>query len=312
MKLSQSSQLEHVQIGMAAPDARAATLELAFGALPKAEREGLVRQALARTGEQAASEGLFEARRGGRLAGALCSELQPGRTAGLWPPRIAAGEPAEEACAAALIGAALDWLLARNVRIVQSLLPTDAGRDADRLRAAGFTHPADLLYLVSDARSFPTARGNSGLSFQPAAERGDAELAKLVEATYEQTLDCPSLNGVQDCGDVLAGYRATSSFDPSRWFVARHSGQDVGCLLLADIADANQWLLVYMGLLPAARGRGLGIELVRHAQWLCGQAGRARMVLAVDAENAPAVEIYAAAGFVAWDRRSVWLRVLEG
>jgi GNAT superfamily N-acetyltransferase len=116
---------------------------------------------------------------------------------------------------------------------------------------------------------------------------------------------------VQDCGDVLAGYRATSSFDPSRWFVARHSGQDVGCLLLADIADANQWLLVYMGLLPAARGRGLGIEMVRHAQWLCGQAGRARMVLAVDAENAPAVEIYAAAGFVAWDRRSVWLRVLD-
>src|SRR6185437_10744422 len=312
MKISLPAPVEDVQIGAAAPAERAAALELALGALPKAEREGLVRQALARTGEQAASEGLFEARRGGRLAGALCSELQPGRTAGLWPPQItAAGEPAAEACAAALIGAALDWLLAREVRIVQSLLPTDAGRDADRLRAAGFSHPADLLYLVSDARSFPTAQGNSGLSFQGAAERGDAELAKMVEATYEQTLDCPSLNGVQDCGDVLAGYRATSSFDPSRWFVARHSGLDVGCLLLADIADANQWLLVYMGLLPAARGRGLGIELVRHAQWLCGQAGRVRMVLAVDAENAPAVEIYAAAGFVAWDRRSVWLRVLD-
>lgn len=307
MKLSQADKL---QIGLAAAEHRGAALELALGSLPKAEREGLLRQALARTGEKAAGEGLFEARRGGRLAGALCSELQPGRTAGLWPPQIAASEAEGETCLTALIDAALEWLLAKEVRIVQSLLPTDAGRDADRLRAAGFTHPADLLYLVSDASRFPEALADSGLSFDRAADRSDAELAKLVEATYEQTLDCPSLNGVQDCGDVLAGYRATSSFDPSRWFVARHSGQDVGCLLLADIAEANQWLLVYMGLLPAARGRGLGIELVRHAQRLCGQAGRARMVLAVDAENAPAIKIYAAAGFVAWDRRSVWLRVL--
>ncbi len=126
-----------------------------------------------------------------------------------------------------------------------------------------------MLYLVSLQGAFPTASPATRLSFEQTSTRSDAELARLVEGTYEQTLDCPALNGVQDCADALAGYRGASSFDPSLWFIVRHEQRDVGCLLLADFADSDQRLLVYMGLLPEARGKGLGIELVRHAQWLC-------------------------------------------
>ena len=260
---------------------------------------------------------IFEARRDGRLAGAIYCEVQLGGSAGLWPPQISADFAAIDAnfaerCVAELLQAACQWLAARRVRIVQSLLTTDAGPDAQRLQAAGFTHPADLLYLVSLANRFPEAPVATGLTFEPVSARGDDQLAELLEATYEQTLDCPALNGVQDCRDVLAGYRATSSFDPSRWFFVRRGERDVGCLLLADFPEANQWLLVYMGVVPEFRGQGLGIELVRHAQWLCREAGRARLVLAVDAANQPAIDIYAAAGFIAWDRRSVWLKILAG
>lgn len=306
--------LENLQIGRAPAERRAEAFGLAFGSLSEIERQGLAEQAL-RKPVEADDAALFEARREGRLLGALYCELQLGGSAGLWAPQIVA-EAADDAafaerCAGELLQAALDWLAARRMRVVQSLLATDSGRDVERLRAAGFTHPADLLYLVSLAKSFPAAPIETDLMFQPLAARDDDELAKLLEGTYEQTLDCPALNGVQDCREVLAGYRATGSFDPANWFFVRRGGQDVGCLLLADFPDVNQYLLVYMGLLPAARGQGLGIELVRHAQWLCRQAGRERLVLAVDAENSPAINIYAAAGFIAWDRRSVWLRVLE-
>ena len=41
------------------------------------------------------------------------------------------------------------------------------------------------------------------------------------------------------------------------------------------------------------------------------QAERKRLVLAVDAANEPALRMYAAAGFQAWDRRSVFVRVLD-
>ncbi len=92
----------------------------------------------------------------------------------------------------------------------------------------------------------------------------------------------------------------------------RHSQRDIGCLLLADHPESNQWELVYMGLVPEARGRGWGAKIARHAQWEAQRAGRERLVLAVDAANRPAVAMYQQAGLFAWDRRVVLLRVLTG
>jgi hypothetical protein len=80
-----------------------------------------------------------------------------------------------------------------------------------------------------------------------------------------------------------------------------------------------------MGITPESRGSARGVEIVRFAQWITGQARTAerndggnvqqnvkhavdRLVLAVDVANAPAIRTYAAAGFQAWDRRSVFLR----
>ncbi len=300
-----------LQVHIARPDERASALQLALASVSDTVREAMVAQTLAKAGDGGRLDGLLLARRGERMVGALCCEVQLGRTAGLWAPQTVADEADAERVSGELLTAAIVWLATQNVRIVQSMLASDAGRDAERLRTAGFTHLTDLLYLVSLRSAFPTARPGSRLSFEPAATRSDAELARLVEGTYEQTLDCPALNGVQDCADALASYRGAGSFDPALWFVVRQNERDVGCLLQADFADSDQRLLVYMGLLPEARGQGLGIELVRHAQWLCGEAGRGRMILAVDAANKPAIDVYAAAGFIIWDRRSVWLRVLD-
>jgi hypothetical protein len=49
---------------------------------------------------------------------------------------------------------------------------------------------------------------------------------------------------------------------------------------------------------------------VRYGQWLTGQAGRPRLVVAVDATNRPALDMYASEGFHAWDRRWVYVKVL--
>ena len=68
--------------------------------------------------------------------------------------------------------------------------------------------------------------------------------------------------------------------------------------------------LVYMGLVPEVRGHGWGLELVRRAQGIAGRCGRERLVLAVDAQNAPAVALYEAAGFVRWDERRAFMRQL--
>ena len=56
------------------------------------------------------------------------------------------------------------------------------------------------------------------------------------------------------------------------------------------------------------RRRGLGVAIVRQAQWLTRCAARERLVLGVDSANEPAMKVYAAAGLIAWDRRSVYVR----
>ncbi len=108
----------------------------------------------------------------------------------------------------------------------------------------------------------------------------------------------------------MAGYRALGTFDPAHWLLVSEGPDDVGCVLLADHPSSDQAELVYLGVVPEARGRGIGLAMTRHAQWLAHCAGRGQLVVAVDAANTPALDVYAESGFVGWDRQSVFLREL--
>ncbi len=178
------------------------------------------------------------------------------------------------------------------------------------LRDAGFQPMATLLYLLCPQSEMPAERPAGPLEFEPFDPDQQDRLAQLVEATYADTLDCPMLNGLRSMDDTLTGYQSTGVFDPQRWLLVRHEGRDVGCLLLADHPPHDNWELVYMGLVPSARGNRWGQAVVRQAQWLTRQAGRQRLVLAVDAANHPAVAMYTAVGFRTFGRRRVYLKSL--
>jgi hypothetical protein len=285
-------------------------LELAYRSLPASQREQAVkelRQAAAR-GERSL-EGLFAAWRDDVLAGAVFTERHPGESATLWPPGVT--ERASPSLADELLARALSWLEAKGVEMVQCVLTTDCGEDARRLQQAGFDHPCDLICLVSEADQFPTAPVGAGLTFERVTPQDMDDLAGIVEQTYENTLDCPALDASRDCRKVLAGYQATCRDDLSNWFLIRGGQHHIGCLLLGRDAAGKTWELMYMGLVSAARGRGRGLEIVRQAQWLVAQQAGARLLLAVDAANEPALRVYAAAGFSIWDRRSVFLKMLS-
>lgn len=252
-------------------------------------------------------EGLLGARREGRLVGTVFSQIHAGRSAVIWPPRLRPDEPS--ATAPQLLAAACDQLGAGGVQVAHALLENDDPQDLALLHAGGFQPLATLLYLFSQEASFPLQPPPTVLEFEPYSRASHPRLARVVEATYVGSLDCPGLDNVRKIEDVLEGYRATGVFSPARWLIVRHQGQDVGCLLLTDHPDAESWELIYMGLIPSARGNGWGEQISHYAQWLTRQAGRPRLVVAVDEANAPAIRMYTAAGFDVWDRRIVLQKV---
>jgi ribosomal protein S18 acetylase RimI-like enzyme len=285
-------------------------LELLVAPLATDVREGqkaAFKASLAADSIQAA--GFLGHFRGDALTAATWLQTQAGRTATLWPP--AGPKPVEASVTSALVDRAIDVAKAQGAMLVQSLLVTDAGDDAEALRRAGFAHIADLLYLVSVSAEFPSACPASNLAFLPQGAHDLEEIAGIVARTYQGTRDCPALNGVRAIEDVMAGYRAIGRFRPELWLIARTADGDSGCVILADHAPLAVWELVYLGVVPESRGRGLGLEITRYAQWLCARENVERLALAVDASNKPALEMYAAAGFVSWDRRSVFVRIIE-
>lgn len=137
------------------------------------------------------------------------------------------------------------------------------------------------------------------------------EFRAVLQATYTGSLDMPELEGTRGLDDILDGHRAAGLFVPERWQVGRIRGEPeaAAVLLMAEIPGRDAWEVIYLGLTPAAQGRGLGRDVLQHALDLARE-DTPRLELAVDLRNTPAVRLYRSAGFTARDRRTVHLALL--
>jgi ribosomal protein S18 acetylase RimI-like enzyme len=77
------------------------------------------------------------------------------------------------------------------------------------------------------------------------------------------------------------------------------------------VPDLKSWDLLYLGVVPEARGLGLGRELVRKALWEARTADAPQLTLSVDARNQIALNLYRSMGFEEYDRREVFLKILK-
>jgi mycothiol synthase len=251
---------------------------------------------------------LFAACRSGQVLAAQIGQVLPGRVAVVWPPGIATTNFDRDALAKLLFERVITHAAAAGATLAQGLSsPDDA--DANALFACGdFSPAAELLYLAAP----PADEQNEvELPFELLPAHNEARLKALIDRTYIGTLDCPSLDGLRDTADVIAGYRAVGEHRPDFWLIAQHAGQDVGCLLLNLHPDVNHAEIIYLAVVPEARGRGWGLRLAKVAKTMARAIGAAQVVLAVDATNRPAIRLYEDAGFFSFDRRTVWIKSLR-
>lgn len=241
--------------------------------------------------------GLWVAEQAGKLTQAALPVRSPGRTMLLFASPITGG-PAAEAVLGRLIGSASRATAEKDVHLAQALIdPTDDVMQRV-YTAAGFTQMAELIYLNGEPpRDAAPPLLPAQFSWVTYSPRVHEQFAEAIAASYHESLDCPSLNGVRDMEDVIEGHKASGVFDPNHWMLLCGEGKPLGVLLLAASGRATNGTgdvveLVYLGLAPRARGKKLGEVLVKQAMAVVKQEKHERLSLAVDARNVPALKLY--------------------
>lgn len=196
----------------------------------------------------------------------------------------------------------------QSLALLQTLLDADQPHQRRACARAGFELLAELAYLDrSAAEPRPVHRKPPGLEFVPLSPQFEPLFVEVLARTYQQSQDCPRLTGVRRTEDVLAAHRATGNHDPNHWFVLRLGGEPVGTLLLAGVPDRPAFEVVYVGVVPEARGRRIGDLLLDRAVDVCRDHRDADLTLAVDSNNEPALRLYRRWRFREVGRRQAWI-----
>lgn len=209
-------------------------------------------------------------------------------------------------------------------RMAQALLESHEKDALQAFQAAGFIRVGDLAYLRRSDRQPPPwnplpsstrLRTVADLLSEGRSLGGvDAMVAAVLERTYVDTRDCPELCGLRTPTEVLASHRAVGRYDPDLWWIVFNDAHPVGCMLFNIVPEQEGVELVYLGLAPEVRGRGLGAGVLarglRHLLgWADAQAesaaeargrvlaGIGGVMCAVDIRNAAALRLYRSLGF---------------
>jgi ribosomal protein S18 acetylase RimI-like enzyme len=198
----------------------------------------------------------------------------------------------------------------------------------------GFRPLAELRYLQTTVKKIlkttqavmrPTPVPAESIQLLPFSDPSGEDVHQCVALTYVDSLDCAVINQFRSARQTIAGYQSSAVYTPRHWYrcVDPSTGEVVGCVLLAmhpvvpdasNATDASQAddsafrhtaEIVYMGLLPKHRGRGLGKQIVAAvARTLQKQASQ--IILAVDRANQPAADLYRSLTFTEVFRERLW------
>lgn len=193
--------------------------------------------------------------------------------------------------------------------LAQALLEPVEALAMESFEAAGFERLAELAYLrrplpstMSARRSTPPALPE-GVRIRPYTPADDAALPGILDRTYIDTLDCPRLCDLRTTDEVLESHRAAGTFDPALWWMIdleqNGATSTEGVMLFNPNPSMGNIELVYLGIAPALRGRGVALPALEFGIRQCAlRGGGLRSVTcAVDRKNTPAIRLYERTGF---------------
>ena len=133
------------------------------------------------------------------------------------------------------------------------------------------------------------------------------EFENTIIASYKDSMDCPEITGLRSKQEILIGHKYSGNFTPQFWLMLKYKKQNAGIILLNEAVEEPQRLdLIYMGIVPEFRGKGLGKILLSHAIKLAENSKIRKIRLAVDSRNIPAIRLYHKIGFSTIQRQIVF------
>jgi mycothiol synthase len=259
----------------------------------------------------------------GKMLWAMLPMETRGRTLQLLSPNWFF-DPAQPAAAGRAIESVCDLYSRRGNQLAQVLVDPASMPMRTLYGEHRFVEMAELKYLQASPRGArPVPPLPPEFYFENYSAETHAYFAQAITASYHQSLDCPSLAGLRDIEDVIQGHRAAGGpaadgeFDARLWRVllqrqpAPQPPAARGVILLCRIDPSETLELVYLGLAPEVRRRGLGAILLRHAL-ADAAAERRRLSLAVDSRNVPALTLYYRHGFQKVGEKVAMIRDLRG
>ena len=201
----------------------------------------------------------------------------------------------------------------KRMSMIQVLLDPGQHDEPRALGEAGFSTLAKLLYMER-----PVRRTEGQVEFDPSLacvtwSGANREIfANAILASYRNTLDCPGLVGLRGIDDIISSHMATGRFEPDLWLAWHTCDEPVAVMLLNRVHRRDAIELVYLGVHPAWRRRGLARQILTHGLSLASLNRIKTMILVVDSVNKPALQLYRSFRFSSTARRLALIYKVRG
>ncbi len=163
---------------------------------------------------------------------------------------------------------------------------------------AGFICGSQIHYMYRSINSrIGIVRIPPGVSWLMYSEKNHKLFADVIERSWIDSLDCPGMTGYRTVEQTIESYKSAGVFTRTFWSMILIDDNPAGVCLLSPLGSGQSIELTYTGVVPEARGKGLGKIMLNRAISLSAIDGYKIMTLAVDDKNLYAMDLYEKSGF---------------
>lgn len=256
-------------------------------------------------------DGLLLAKSDNRPVGCGMYMIECDKTAFVWPPVVDVENCRDldpEPIADAILQQICREIDAGGAWIGQCLLEAERQCARNRLVRNGFEFVTNLVFMKRNLSDLRPAALKALDAIEFVEQENRLQFISVLERTFSMTLDCPELKELRTATDMLSGFEAARPVGRTHWRLYQSGSEMLGVVFINERPEEDAWEIIYMGVVPEARGQKLGRAMLLASLDDLRDCGSDTVFLAVDHRNHYAIDAYDEIGFTEIGRRGIFCR----